>query len=119
MREETDIVNSILQGVADLALTHQVESSGKSPAAAFGRTIKAKDKQEKVFSIPVVIPMYNEESTKTGGGHGVNHLNLIQIKGKPAHSWQPRMNQDAVIKPSLCSLEVNKILLKTAEVKKK
>ena len=113
MSEKTDIVNSILQGVADLALAHQLQSPSRLPATA-ERTIK--NKQE-IFSIPVLVPVFNEETKKTGGG--VNHLNLIQIKGKPAHSWQPRLSQDSVIKPILRSLEVNKILIKTAEVKKK
>ena len=40
-------------------------------------------------SIPVVVPLHSEEIVKTGDG--VNHLNLIQIKGRPAHSWQPRV----------------------------
>ena len=113
MSEKTDIVNSILQGVADLALAHQLQSPSRLPATA-ERNIK--NKQE-IFSIPVLVPVFNEETKKTGGG--VNHLNLIQIKGKPAHSWQPRLSQDSVIKPTLCSLEVNKILIRTAEVIKK
>ena len=114
MSEKTDIVNSILQGVADLALAHQLQCPTRLPATAYERTVK--NKQE-IFSIPVVVPVFNEETKKTGGG--VNHLNLIQIKGKPAHSWQPRLSQDSVIKPTLCSLEVNKILIRTAEVIKK
>ena len=66
--------------------------------------------------------MHSEEIVKTGGG--VNHLNLIQIKGRPAHSWQPRIMQDNmgrldIYRPTLYSVEVNKILLKTADSKKK
>ena len=81
-----------------------------------------KDISFKGDSIPVVVPVHSEEIVKTGGG--VNHLNLIQIKGRPAHSWQPRVMQENLAKlniyrPTVYSVEVNKILLKTADIKKK
>ena len=51
-------------------------------------------------------------------GDGVNHLNLIQIKGNPIHNWQPRLvfDQDgkipSVSRPELTNIHINKILIK-------
>ena len=42
---------------------------------------------------------------------GANHINLIQIKGKIAHPWQPYLHRNGfVIRPSVNCIEVNKML---------
>ena len=52
------------------------------------------------------------------GGGGVNHLNLIQIKGNPAHSWQPRVEENnKVYRPDIRGLEMNQLLLKMKQKK--
>ena len=73
-------------------------------------------------SIPVVSSKRSEGSSK-GSSSGVNHLNLIQIKGRAAHSWQPVYIQTStgesfVNKPSLSTVDVNSMLLKAFEAKK-
>ena len=72
--------------------------------------------------IPLVSPKRSEDSSK-GSIVGVNHLNLIQIKGRAAHSWQPILIQASsgevyVVRPSRSTFEVNSILLKASEAKK-
>ena len=72
--------------------------------------------------IPVVSPKMSEDSSKVSTA-GVNHLNLIQIKGRSAHSWQPVFIQASsgevyVVRPSLSTFAVNSILLKATEAKK-
>ena len=54
---------------------------------------------------------------------GVNHLNLIQIKGNPVHSWQPKLvsgdnsqNVLSVVRPMLNCIQLNKLLIKNADV---
>ena len=55
--------------------------------------------------------------TKAVGG-GVNHLNLIQIKGNPAHSWQPRVEENnKVFRPDIRGLEMNQLLLRMKQNK--
>ena len=124
--EKTDIVTNIYWGAVDLALA-QLSLEFKEPTDSVPAVAQTAIKYEKDISsngdsIPVVVPVHSEEIVKTGGG--VNHLNLIQIKGRPAHSWQPRVMQDNmgrfnIYRPTLYSVEVNKILLKTADIKKK
>ena len=54
---------------------------------------------------------------------GVNHLNLIQIKGNPVHTWQPKLvsgdnsqNVLSVVRPMLNCIQLNKLLIKNADV---
>ena len=54
---------------------------------------------------------------------GVNHLNLIQIKGNPVHTWQPKLvsgdnsqNVLSVFRPMLNCIQLNKLLIKNADV---
>ena len=63
--------------------------------------------------------------SKTSGNSGiggVNHLNLIQIKGNPVHAWQPQLVTDqhslstSVIRPLLNSLPINKLLTKNDHI---
>ena len=56
---------------------------------------------------------------KAGGGSGgVNHLNLIQIKGNPAHSWQPRVEDGKKVhRPDIGGLEMNQLLLRMKQNK--
>ncbi len=49
-----------------------------------------------VRKIPVLSPLglhRTEGGYKILGGPGVNHMNLIQVRGNPAHGWQPRYVQ--------------------------
>ena len=122
MPEKTDIVTNIYWGAVDLALA-QLSLEFKDLTVSVPDVAQTAIKYEKDISfngnyIPVVVSLQSEEIVKTGGG--VNHLNLIQIKGRPAHSWQPGVMQDNLAKlniyrPTVYSVEVNKILLKTAE----
>ena len=53
-------------------------------------------------------------------GLGVNHLNLIQVKGNPIHSWQPKLVSDqenglTVSRPKLDNIHINQILIKHLE----
>ena len=52
---------------------------------------------------------------------GINHLNLIQIKGNPAHAWQPWMSHESqgIIKPDFKTIEANNIHLKPVKEKRK
>ena len=63
------------------------------------------------------------KKSKAVGEGGVNHLNLIQIKGNPAHSWQPRVQspeeKGKVFRPDLTSLQMNSLLLKIANTNSK
>ena len=52
---------------------------------------------------------------------GVNHLNLIQIKGNPIHAWQPKLTVDhmnviSVSRPNLNCAQINKLLLKNENI---
>ena len=126
MDEKTDIVTNIFWGAVELALAQlnleSKEYNVRVPASS-GRTFKGEQGISFMGdSIPVVIPANSGDIVKTGGG--VNHLNLIQIKGRPAHSWQPRLLQDNlgmfnIFRPTMCCVEMNKILLKADETKKK
>ena len=59
------------------------------------------------------LPALMKNSKASGAGGGVNHLNLIQIKGNPAHSWQPRVEEGRlVVRPDLTGLKMNSLLLK-------
>ena len=51
----------------------------------------------------------------------MNHLNLIQIKGNPAHSWQPKLvvdqkNETSIVRAAVNCVKVNKLLLKHEDV---
>ena len=54
---------------------------------------------------------------------GVNHLNLIQIKGNPVSSWQPKLvyggnsqNVLSVVRPMLNCIQINELLIKNTDV---
>ena len=54
---------------------------------------------------------------------GVNHLNLIQIKGNPVHTWQPKLvsgdnsqNVLSVVRPMLNCIQINELLIKNTDV---
>lgn len=81
---------------------------------------------EKGFPIPVMFPLgWTKQNITVLGdrkkrGAGVNHLNLIQIMGRTAHSWQPYFLQDpyvfsTIVRPSLNSVEINKVMLEYTE----
>merc|ERR1712212_472228 len=78
---------------------------------------------ERGYAIPIMIPIRwpkhnihgNEDRMKR---RGVNHLNLIQIMGRTAHTWQPWFHQDpfrlsppVIKRPVINNVIVNKILL--------
>ena len=70
-------------------------------------------------------PCYNipsRDEAKKNKGPGPNHLNLIQIKGRRAHRWQPYLLQEpritsTIIRPSLNSVEINKALIQFCKLK--
>ena len=126
MPEKSEVDHNLFWGAVDFALA-QLSIEFKEPTVSHPPISESFIKYKKNISssgdaIPVLVPVPFEEIVKTGGG--VNHLNLIQIKGRPAHSWQPRLLQDnleeyTVFRPTLHSVDVNKILLKTAATKSK
>ena len=126
MPEKSEVDSNLFWGAVDFALA-QLSIEFKEPTVSHPPISESFTKYKKDISssgdaIPVVVPVLSEEIVKTGGG--VNHLNLIQIKGRPAHAWQPRILQDNVmdrsmiIRPYLYSVEVNRVLLKTVDTKK-
>ena len=73
-----------------------------------------------VVKLPVVDRSKFKAETSNNGG-GVNHLNLIQIKGNPAHSWQPKLvvdqkNETTIVRAAVNCVKVNKLLLKHEDV---
>ena len=74
--------------------------------------------------IPVVETSKKSRTSQSNAKTGVNHLNLIQIKGEVAHKFQPRLVQEGrggrsvVVDPlkhdPLATIELNRILLRTA-----
>ena len=70
-------------------------------------SIMPKGEKIRILKMP---PMMNKAGG--GGSGGVNHLNLIQIKGNPAHCWQPRVEEgNKVYRPDIGGLEMNQLLL--------
>lgn len=64
----------------------------------------------------------DNSASSSGSSGGVNHLNLIQIKGNPVHNWQPKLvadeakNMMAVVRPMLNCIQINRLLLKNGDV---
>ena len=64
----------------------------------------------------------NTSSSGSGSSGGVNHLNLIQIKGNPVHNWQPKLVADeaknvmSVVRPMLNCIQINRLLMKSGDV---
>ena len=83
-------------------------------------TMRNRNKEN--MSVGKAIPTLkaSEKSIDKSPG-GVNHLNLIQIKGNPAHAWQPWMSHEnqVINKPDINTVQVNNILLKPASEKRK
>ena len=103
-----DIWSAIQQSLTSLCSEYR-STSGYFQVTNEASQISEIPKGEKI-SILKMPPVKN----KAGGG-GVNHLNLIQIKGNPAHSWQPRMEMEEsnkVVRPDIRGLEMNQLLLK-------
>ena len=66
----------------------------------------------KIIKLPV--PLIDKAKSC---GEGVNHLNLIQIKGNPVHNWQPKLVFDqgksaSVSRPELTNFHINQLLIK-------
>ena len=68
------------------------------------------------------IPVNDNSSSSSGSTGGVNHLNLIQIKGNPVHNWQPKLVADeaknviSVVRPVLNCIQINRLLIKSGDV---
>ena len=63
----------------------------------------------------------SSSGSSSSNNGGVNHLNLIQIKGNPIHAWQPKltvdhMNMNSVSRPNLNCAQINKLLMKNENV---
>ena len=99
------------------AMLKPVEYQKTFPAP--GETKKRKISKMKVGQpINIVkLPIPLLEKAKSSGD-GVNHLNLIQIKGNPIHNWQPKLIFDqegkspSVSRPELTNIHINKVLIK-------
>ena len=93
-----------------------------APPTADRRGSKMRSRNKENVTVGKAIPTLkaSEKSIDKSPG-GVNHLNLIQIKGNPAHAWQPWMSHEkqGIIKPDINTIEVNNILLKPAKEKRK
>ena len=106
-----DIWSAIQESLTGLSLEYR-STSGHFQVTDKPSQISVMPKGEKI-SILKMAPVKN----KAGGG-GVNHLNLIQIKGNPAHSWQPRMEEiNQVYRPDIRGLEMNQLLLRMKQNK--
>ena len=108
-----DIWSAIQESLVNLSLEYR-STSGHFQVTSEASQISEIPKREKI-SILKMPPVKN----KAGGG-GVKHLNLIQIKGNPAHSWQPRMEMEKsnkVVRPDIRGLEMNQLLLKMKKTK--
>ena len=86
-QRKPDIWSAIQESLSALSLEYR-STSGHFQVKNEASQISVMPKGEKI-SILKMPPVKN----KAGGG-GVNHLNLIQIKGNPAHSWQPRVEEN-------------------------
>ena len=86
------------------------------------KKLTRRNRNKENVSVGKAIPTLkaSEKSIDKSPG-GVNHLNLIQIKGNPAHAWQPWMSHEnqGIIKPDISTVEVNNILLNPAKEKRK
>ena len=107
-----DIWSAIQESLTGLSLEYR-STSGHFQVRSEASLISVMPKGEKI-SILKMPPVKN----KACGGGGVNHLNLIQIKGNPAHLWQPRMEENnKVYRPDIRGLEMNQLLLKMKQKK--
>ena len=112
-QRKPDIWSAIQESLSALSLEYR-STSGHFQVKNEASQISAMPRGEKI-SILKMPPVKN----KAGGG-GVNHLNLIQIKGNPAHSWQPRMEMEEtnkVYRPDISGLEMNQLLLRMKQKK--
>ena len=99
------------------AMLKPVEYQKTFPAP--GETKKRKISKMKVGQpiniIKLPIPLLEKAKSS---GDGVNHLNLIQIKGNPIHNWQPKLIFDqegkspSISRPELTNIHINKVLIK-------
>ena len=113
-QRKPDIWSAIQESLTGLSLEYR-STSGHFQVRSEASLISVMPKGEKI-SILKMPPVKN----KACGGGGVNHLNLIQIKGNPAHSWQPRMEMEEtnkVYRPDISGLEMNQLLLRMKQKK--
>ena len=114
----SDVWGIIQENLSDLCLEY------KSTSGTFQRVTKESQappktvipKGEQISIHRVSVPSRSNKAN--GGSGGVNHLNLIQIKGNPAHSWQPRLQDNGkILRPDLTGLQMNLFLLKKESTK--
>ena len=113
-QRKPDIWSAIQESLAGLSVEYRSTSGYFQMTNEASQTsIMPKGEKIRILKMP---PTMN----KAGGGGcgGVNHLNLIQIKGNPAHSWQPRVEEgNKVYRPDIGGLEMNQLLLSLKQTK--
>ena len=114
-QRKPDIWSAIQESLTGLSFEY------RSTSGHFQMTMRNESSQISIMpkgekiSIVKTPPMMNKAG---GGSGGVNHLNLIQIKGNPAHSWQPRVEDGKkVYRPDIGGLEMNQLLLRMKQNK--
>ena len=114
-QRKPDIWSAIQESLTGLSFEY------RSTSGHFQMTMRNESSQISIMpkgekiSIVKTPPMMNKAG---GGSGGVNHLNLIQIKGNPAHSWQPRVEDgNKVYRPDIRGLEMNQLLLRMKQNK--
>ena len=109
-----DIWSALEESLTGLSLEYR-STSGHFQGTNEASQVSVMPKGQKI-SILRGTPMKNKVGG--GGGSGANHLNLIQIKGNPAHSWQPRVEEgNKVYRPDIGGLEMNQLLLSLKQTK--
>ena len=112
-QRKPDIWSAIQESLTGLSFEYR-STSGHFQMTNEASQISIMPKGEKI-SIVKTPPMMNKAG---GGSGGVNHLNLIQIKGNPAHNWQPRVEDgNKVYRPDIRGLEMNQLLLRMKQNK--
>ena len=93
----------------------EYQKSFPAPEETKKRKISKMKVGQPINIIKLPIPLLEKAKSS---GDGVNHLNLIQIKGNPIHNWQPKLVFDpegkspSISRPELTNIHINKILIK-------
>ena len=117
-QRQPDIWSAIQESLTGLSLEYR-STSGNFQVTNVASQISVMPKGEQI-SILKTPPLKNKAGGGGGGGGGggANHLNLIQIKGNPAHCWQPRVEEgNKVYRPDIGGLEMNQLLLSLKQTK--
>ena len=102
------------QSVPAMSKAVEYQKSFPAPEGTKKRKISKMKVGQPIKIIKLPMPLIDKAKSC---GDGVNHLNLIQIKGNPIHNWQPKLlfDQDgkspSVSRPDLNNIHINKILI--------